>query len=240
MHPDDFPISFSGLFNRSIAASGSVFTPWAFQEEPYHYAKQLASVFNCRGYPRDMVRCLRDRNVGELISASVNNRIWFRPTVDLNVSRPLLVDFPARLYERGDVNRVPFLCGLTRHEGSLDYYLRYNEIKHYIPPSTYNLPGQGSTPYLRANTRQAIEELIRPFLRRYANEKVISSSIDYYYFRRFNHTQAGRYTYGRQVLAPTLNINYNQKFIEVSFKKIFSCLQIILSSLLYYEMHLID
>ena len=162
-----------------------------------------------------MIRCLRDRSVGELMAASVSNRLWFRPTVDRNVTRPLLLDFPQRLYERGEVSRVPFLVGLTRHEGSLEYYLRYNEIKYYIPPSSYNQVNQ-QTSFVRANTRQAIEELIRPFLRRYANEKVISSSIDYYYFRRFNHTLTGNYVYGRQVVGPVLNINYNQKFIEVS------------------------
>jgi hypothetical protein len=183
-------------------------------EEPYHYARQVASVFKCKLSSKDMSRCLREKNLGELMSASNTNRIWFRPTIDFNVSRPLLSDFPHKIYETRDVNPVPFLAGLMRHEGSLDYYLRYKDIDTYIPPSNYHNPGAYAS---EANTRKAIGQLIRPFLKKYANENVLASSIHYYYFRRFNNSQSRNFMYGRQLSQPALNINYNQKFIEVSF-----------------------
>jgi carboxylesterase type B len=190
----------TGLFNRSISASGSVFTPWAFQEDPYYQAWTYARLFQCNTGSRNILRCLKERGAGELIGAAAASDYWFRPVVDLNIthSKALLKDFPRKLYERGEVARVPYLCGLTRNEGSLEYYVKYPELAQYVSSS---------------QMREAIERMIRPFLRRYTNSKVISASIDYYYIQRVNHSSSPSASYGRQNYLPP---NKNEKMIEVS------------------------
>ena len=189
--------SVAGLFNRSISASGSVFTPWAFQEDPYYQAWTFSRLFQCSSGSHNILRCLKGRGAGELTAAAAANDYWFRPVVDLNIthSKALLRDFPRRLYERGDVARVPYLCGLALNEGSLDYYAKYGEVAQAVAAS---------------QMRDAVERMIRPFLPRYANSKVISASIDYYYIQRVNHSASG---FGRQTYVA---LNKNEKMIEVS------------------------
>lgn len=175
-----------------------MFTPWAFQEDPYYQAWTFARLFQCSTGSRSILRCLKERGASELTTAAGAGGYWFRPVVDLNIthSKALLKDFPVKLYERGEVARVPYLCGLTRNEGSLDYYLKYSELAQSVAAS---------------QMRDAIERMIRPFLRRYTNSKVISASIDYYYIQRVNHSSSG--AFGRQnYVAP----NKNEKMIEVS------------------------
>ena len=177
-----------------------MFTPWAFQEDPYYQAWTFARLFQCSGGSRNILRCLKERGAGELTAAAAAGDYWFRPVVDLNIThtKALLKDFPRRLYERGEVARVPYLCGLTRNEGSLDYYLKYPELAQSVAAS---------------QMRDAIERMIRPFLRRYTNSKVISASIDYYYIQRVNHSSSR--AFGRQnYVAP----NKNEKMIEVSWE----------------------
>lgn len=190
----------AGLFNRSIQSSGSVFTPWAFQEDPYYQAWTFAKIFNCWTDSRSLIRCLRERSASELISAASSNGYWFRPVVDKNLTRPLLKDFPRNLYERGEFARVPLLSGLVRNEGTLDYYKRYHLIKNSQ----------------NGNNKWAIEELIRPYVRRFTNLKVISTAIDYNYIQKYNNSMMGanRGGYGRQSgsIIPT-NPNYHNGFI---------------------------
>lgn len=145
-----------------------------------------------------MLRCLKERGASELTAAAAANGYWFRPVVDLNIthSKAILKDFPRKLYERGEVARVPYLCGLTQNEGSLDYYLKYPDLEQAVTAS---------------HMRDAIERMIRPFLRRYTNSKVVAASIDYYYIQRVNHSSSRGY--GRQnYMGP----NKDEKMIEVS------------------------
>lgn len=146
-----------------------------------------------------MLRCLKERGASELTAAAAANAYWFRPVVDLNIthSKAVLKDFPRKLYERGEVARVPYLCGLTQNEGSLVYYLKYPELVQAVTAS---------------RMREAIERMIRPFLRRYTNSKVVAASIDYYYIQRVNHSSGVR-GFGRQNLLPP---NKDEKMIEVS------------------------
>lgn len=175
-----------------------MFTPWAFQEDPYYQAWTYGRLFHCSTGSRNILRCLKERNANELTTAAGVNNYWFRPVVDLNIthSKALLRDFPHKLYQRGEVARVPYLCGLTRNEGSLEYYLRYPEVEPFVTTS---------------QMREAIEQMIQPFLRRYTNSKVVSASIDYYYIQRVNHSSSG--TFGRQTYTAP---NKNEKMIEVS------------------------
>lgn len=116
---------------------------------------------------------MREKAGRELISAASVNGYWFRPVIDKNLTRPLLRDYPRKLYEKGDFVRVPLLAGLVRNEGTLDYYSRYHQIKR--------LANSGST-------LLSIEEMIKPYVRRYTNTKVLSAAIDYNYIQKYNHS----------------------------------------------------
>lgn len=116
---------------------------------------------------------MREKAGRELISAASVNGYWFRPVIDKNLTRPLLRDYPRKLYERGDFVRVPLLAGLVRNEGTLDYYSRYHQVKR--------LANSGST-------LLSIEELIKPYVRRYTNTKVLAAAIDYNYIQKYNHS----------------------------------------------------
>lgn len=167
-----------GLFNKTIIAGGSVFTPWAFQEDPYWQARRFGWKFGCKGWSRDIVRCLRDKGVNDLISnAREYEGFWFRPVVDKNITYGLLTDFPERLYQQRQVAQVPLLAGLNMNEGSLEYYYRNR-------PEYANQPG-----------KKVVEELLRPFMRRYTKVDIVASSVEYHYFQRANRS---RFAYGRQ------------------------------------------
>lgn len=94
------------------------------------------------------------------------------------------------------VAQVPLLAGLNLNEGSLEYYYRYK--REYS-----NLPG-----------KEVIEELLRPFMRRYTKVEIIASSVEYHYFQRFNRS---RLAYGgsqNSIFSP--GSNRDEVYIRVS------------------------
>ena len=196
-----FELFCSGLFNKTILAGGTAFTPWAFQEDPYWQARRFGEKFGCKGWSRDIVRCLRDRGVTELTNAAREAEgFWFRPVVDKNITYGLLTDFPEKLYQQRKVNAVPMLAGVNLNEGSLEYYFR-------------NRPEYNSKP-----TKVVVEELIRPFMRRYAKTEIVASSLEYHYFQRANRS---RFAYNRQTPGfpggYTGVPNRDEVFIQVRF-----------------------
>ncbi|KAI1292292.1 Venom carboxylesterase-6 [Halotydeus destructor] len=195
-----------GLFNRSISSGGTIFTPWAFQEDPYYQARDFGRFFNCHSESRRLVKCLRDKSASELTATSRTNGYHFRPVIDKNTTYPLLKDYPMRLYERNEFAKVPYLAGLTKTEGALDYYLRYNGLTKTSP------------------SRDNLEILLAPYLRRYTNVKVVASAVDYQYFQRFNKTggqasamypgQAGMYP-DNSYQSPLGSISRDGQFVEI-------------------------
>ena len=118
--------------------------------------------------------------------------------VDKNVTYGLLTDFPEKLYENRMVSRVPLLAGLNANEGSLDYFYRYTRE-------------WTSLPY-----RRVIEEMMRPYMKRYAKVEIIASSIEYHYFNRWNKTRLNL-GYGRQTAGfGGGSVNPDEVFIKVS------------------------
>lgn len=69
------------------------------------------------------------------------------------------------------------LIQLTAREGALEYYLQFGKLNSMF--------GRHSS------TRDRLEELFRPFLRRYTNAKVIAAAADYQYIQRFNLSGGG-------------------------------------------------
>jgi len=77
------------LFHRVILMSGSALSPWARATNPHNTSKGLAAALNCpTSPPHNMVRCLRDTSVRELLNASQSlqssNRfeVLFGPSYD--------------------------------------------------------------------------------------------------------------------------------------------------------------
>lgn len=78
---------------------------------------------------------------------------------------------------------------LTAKEGALEYYLQYGRLNSMFGRD--------------ANTRDRLEELFRPFLRRYTNAKVIATAADYQYIQRFNYSGGNSGYYARQRMPQT-------------------------------------
>ncbi|KAF7495398.1 Esterase-6 [Sarcoptes scabiei] len=161
-------------FTNAISISGSIFSPWAINDNPLAQARDFSYRFTC-GYRQDqIVDCLRYQELSQLMSVSAErdwdkNRqpFWFRPVIDLNVTgSALLKDFPLNLYKSGQFNRKQYLLIITSQEGSLEYYLKSSRIAY-----TNSL-------------QRKISYLIRPYLKYYTNEQIMASAFEYKYFNR--------------------------------------------------------
>ncbi|KAH7637583.1 lipase-like protein [Dermatophagoides farinae] len=182
-------------FTNAISISGTVFSPWAINDNPLAQARDFAYRFSC-GYREDqIVECLRYQDLGQLMSVNgerdwEQNRqpFWFRPVVDRNVSgSALLRDFPLNLYQNGQFNKKQYLVIATGREGTLEYYLQAGRM----PKGTPDLERQ-------------IAFLIRPYLKYYTNELIMASAFEYRYFNRTH----------RSLTIPQNALNNNPSLIQ--------------------------
>lgn len=165
---------FAEYFHAAISIGDSIFSPWAVEDNQLEQARQLGYRFTCDSRTDRLVECLRYIDLASLLTTTGerdwnNNRepFWFRPVVDRNVSgSALLTDFPLKLYNAGNVHRVPYLLIASGQEGSLEYYLQSERIKSF---STVN---------------SKIGFLIRPYLKTYTNEDVLAAAFKSKYFNR--------------------------------------------------------
>ena len=162
-------------FRAAISISGTVFSPWAFEDVPVQQARDFGYRFGCPYQTDKLVECLRYVEANSLIqsvldSVDVNtNRqpFWFRAVVDKNVTTSaLLSDFPLQLYQSGKNARVPYLVAGTSGEGTLDFYLQSERVKGF------------------QELDQKIAYLIRPYLKHYTNEDVIAAAFSFKYFNQ--------------------------------------------------------
>lgn len=167
-------ICYLGYFHSAISISGTVFSPWAIEDNPLYQAREYSTHFSCDWRADRLVECLRYQDLGALIAASnerdwENNRqrYWFKPVVDRNVTASaLLRDFPLKLYSSGAFNRKPYLLIGTSYEGSSEYYLQAQRVKQY------------------QDLDLKIGFLIRPYLKDYTSEEIMASAFEYAYFNR--------------------------------------------------------
>ncbi|XP_046432933.1 juvenile hormone esterase-like [Neodiprion fabricii] len=116
-----------GLFHRAIAQSGSAMAPWALSlpGEAREHANYLGKHMKC---PREnssvLVNCLRLQSVEDLIAADPIFFVWhidplipWKPAVEPEHEGAFLTQRPKQLLESGDFIDVPFLTGVTSHEG---------------------------------------------------------------------------------------------------------------------------
>ena len=201
----------SRFFRAAISISGTVFSPWAFQQAPIQQARDFGSNFNCPYQTDQLVNCLRYSSVDQMIQIVKNSEnlntnrqpYWFRPVVDKNVtSSAILERDPADLYQNGILNRVPYLVAATENEGTLEYYLRYNQVDQLVEIGS------------------KIAYLIRPYINAYTDEDVIASALQYQYFDRTQRTSSVLFkeiTFASDKLSKTyINKNNSREVAEYS------------------------
>ncbi|KAG8239169.1 hypothetical protein J437_LFUL018574 [Ladona fulva] len=121
------PLS-KGLFKSGISMSGTALCPWALVEKPKEKALKLAAIVGCptniNSY--ELLKCLRHRPAADLVSAMSHFQIWlynpfspFGPVVEpKNVKdKAFLPDDPFILLSNGKVQNLPWMTGVTSHEG---------------------------------------------------------------------------------------------------------------------------
>lgn len=124
-----------------------------------------------------VVRCLRLKDWRLLIAASRLShnfesntfRYWFRPVIDRNSTYSLIRDYPEQLYASGQFLRVPLMAGLTTHEGSLEFFINWQQLR---PLSSL----------------ERIRFLIRPYLYEFSRSEIVATTLNYNFIQRYNST----------------------------------------------------
>ena len=182
-------------FSAAISIGGTVFTPWAFKDNPKDQAINFGSFFSCDLRTDKMLDCLRSQDVGVLMAKSRDRDYdrntqpyWFRPVIDRNQSNvAVLKDYPIALYQSGRYKQCPYIVGFTKDEGSLEFYLQYDRVQS------------------RKSVEEKIAYLIRPFVKDWSDEDIIASAIKYQYFSRNSSRNVMNSQYGNAPTNPRLN-----------------------------------
>lgn len=124
-----------------------------------------------------IVRCLRLKDWRLLVAASRLShnfesntfRYWFRPVIDRNSTYSLIRDYPSQLYAAGQFLRVPLMAGVTTHEGSLEFFINWHQLRPL-------------------NSLERIRFLIRPYLYEFSRSEIVATTLDYNYVKRYNST----------------------------------------------------
>lgn len=170
------PHESAGLIHKAILVGGSAFSPATFHWNPRRQSREFARELRCMDERSDrIVRCLRLKDWRMLVAASrlshnfeTNTfRYWFRPVIDRNSTYSLVRDFPAQLYAQGHFLRVPLMAGVSAHEGSLEYFINWHQLR---PLSSL----------------ERIRFLIRPYLYEFSRSEIVATTLNYNYVRRYN------------------------------------------------------
>ncbi|KAJ1521774.1 hypothetical protein ONE63_003409 [Megalurothrips usitatus] len=119
-----------GLFHGVAAMSGTALGPWAYQgaEATKERAAKVSQVLGCpAGCSRALAECLAGKTGAEITGVDVAFMEWlahpmvpFRPTAEPSGPGAFIDRSPAELLAgRRDVPDVPFMTGVTSHEGCI-------------------------------------------------------------------------------------------------------------------------
>ncbi|XP_054159890.1 carboxylic ester hydrolase-like [Oppia nitens] len=210
-----------GLFHNVMILSGSVFTPNAIKIPDIKTSIDFSQVLNCdlkyssidqniERISQPLVECLRSKSIEDLMFASRLPGLYpnefqytFGPVLDKNVSTSILPDLPIRLFLSGNYWKTPMVAGLTLNEGSLDFYTHYDKIRDWsFDEKAYYLYNK-----YKYNEFYA---------------KVLTKSVEWYYFKRFNDTiytpnpyyNINRFNQIGVQIKPYLKQNKNQELFE--------------------------
>ncbi|XP_075991060.1 juvenile hormone esterase-like [Anticarsia gemmatalis] len=116
----------AGLFHKAISESGTALVPWAEATpgEALRNAFLLAKFLDCPQAPSEkMIACLRTKDSYDIIDTEFNFYAWdyepmtpFKAVVEPDLPGAFLRRSPRKI---PDVPAVPWLTGLTSHEGCL-------------------------------------------------------------------------------------------------------------------------
>jgi len=157
---------------------GSAFSPAALHWNPRRQSREFARELRCMDERTDqLVRCLRLKDWRLLVAASKLShsfesntfRYWFRPVIDRNSTYSLIRDHPAQLYNAGHFLRVPLMGGLSAHEGSLEFFINWHQLRHL-------------------SSLERIRFLIRPYLYEFSRSEIVATTLDYNYVKRYNNS----------------------------------------------------
>lgn len=197
-----------GLFHNVILISGSVFTPNAVTVPDPKSALDFGRALNCdisdptigqlsRDSSQRLVECLRIKTVNELMAVSRLPGLYpntfqfsFGPVVDKNSSNPVLIDEPIRLYRSGNYWKTPMVSGITANEGALDYFLYYDKIKDWT-------------------LADKIRYLFERFNYNEFYAKILTKSVDWFYFKRLNDSVNAFSGYERRKNFQNINLSNN-------------------------------
>ena len=135
----------TGLFAQGIGSSGSPLSPWAFDHNPEHHARGIASRAGC---PADstvthdeLVTCLRQLSAVEVSKAFVvyQNEARLHGNLGFGGSSPCaqskgerkfysIGQTPHSILFGGNYDPLPIFYGANKHEGSYVYGVVYNEF----------------------------------------------------------------------------------------------------------------
>ncbi|CAG2057421.1 unnamed protein product [Timema podura] len=118
----------SRLFHRAIAQSGSALNPWAFTRSSRDQAFKLGELLGCAtDNGRELVSFLRSVPANSIIKAqndvisdkeiNVGLVFPFVPSLENDTLQAFLTESPMDLIKDGLMHEVPFILGITTHEG---------------------------------------------------------------------------------------------------------------------------
>ncbi|XP_795830.2 cholinesterase 1 [Strongylocentrotus purpuratus] len=109
------------FFNQAIYQSGTVFSPWAFKDDPVaelEKAQELGREIGCEDTVSSsaLVSCLRNADAVELSTAA--DKVY-ESQYPVTLDGFFLDDSPTNVYKMGDFANVPILIGFNKDEGTL-------------------------------------------------------------------------------------------------------------------------
>ena len=177
-----------GLYQNVIISSGSVFSPNSVKLPDSSMGLDFGRALNCDLSPilghnsqnssQKLIECLRTKSIDELMSVSRLAGLYpntfqftFGPVIDSNTSSAVIVDQPIRLFRSGNYWKTPLMTGLTQNEGALDYFTYYDKIRDW-------------------SLTEKIEYLFAKFNYNEFYSKLLTKSVDWFYFKRLNDTNS--------------------------------------------------
>ncbi|KAJ1521718.1 hypothetical protein ONE63_003360 [Megalurothrips usitatus] len=118
-----------GLFHGVVAMSGTALAPWAYNgaETNKEISAKVSQVLGCPGETsRALADCLAGKTGAEIIVVDEAFTEWtmhpmmtFRPSAEPSGPGAFIDRSPAEVLAAGEVADVPFMTGVTSHEGCL-------------------------------------------------------------------------------------------------------------------------
>ncbi|KAL5010342.1 hypothetical protein ScPMuIL_012647 [Solemya velum] len=118
----------SGLFQRAIMQSGTLFSPWSIERHPLHYARRLGVLLGCvTDSNSNLMECLRNKPISEIRKFSGDVETFVPRAITSFVWTPVVDgDFlhapPDQIFQMMENSNIPqcdILIGLNENEGSL-------------------------------------------------------------------------------------------------------------------------